>query len=533
MNDLILTEGARRALERSCELAQRLASPELTPSHLLCSLLDEESPAQEFLEKHGVDRTGVDAAGLTSEPSKEEDPALAALTAAVKDALGESAANEKPRESPELDAAIIFAQRLVARAGSYVEVSSLHLVAGLSQVDSPVADLLREKGVTVASLGFGNTRTRDEETAEPMEVEFQIEFEESQSERLDTFRILDAAANRAREGLRVVEDFVRFTLDDAHLSRQLKELRHQLSSVMKRLDTGGLIQSRDTRGDVGTAISTREEMSRTSLLDVAKAGLKRAQEAARTLEEFSKVIAKPVEPDQTPLPEQLARIRYGLYTLEKAVLTAVGSNRRLEDRSLYLLLSVEICQLDWKKVLRESIAGGVGIVQVREKSMPDQELLAHLRRVREITREADTLLIMNDRPDMAVLAGCDGVHVGQNELSVRDVRRIVGPGPLVGVSTHSIEQARQAALDGASYLGIGPVFPSQTKQFHEFAGLDFVREVSREVSLPAFPIGGIGAANLGQVLEAGASRVAVSGEICRADDPRVAAAGLAAKLANR
>ncbi|MBC8290135.1 MAG: thiamine phosphate synthase, partial [Planctomycetes bacterium] len=297
------------------------------------------------------------------------------------------------------------------------------------------------------------------------------------------------------------------------------------------LDADSLVQSRDTQGDVGTTISTPQEMSRDGLLDVARAGLKRAQEAARTLEEYSKVVARPV--DGAAAPGRFAQIRYGLYTLEKAILTAVSIGQRLEGRSLYLLLTRELCQLDWEIVLREAIAGGVGIVQIREKSMADGELLAHSRCVREITRESGTLLIMNDRPDLAVLADCDGVHVGQEELSVRDVRRIAGPDRLVGVSTHSIEQARQAVLDGASCLGIGPVFPSQTKQFEEFAGLDFVSQVADEISLPAFPIGGIDGENLDKVLAAGASRIAVSGAVCRSQNPRQAAADLCGKLARQ
>lgn len=532
MKDLILTEGSRRALERAVKLAVKLASPVVTATHLLCSLLDEESPAQEFLEASGVDRTAAHAAGLTSELPEEEDPIQVALMSAVRTAIGDSCEETPPPESPELDAALVFAQRVAARTGEYVEISSLHLLAGLAKVDSLVADLLRQHGVTEESLGLARGRGK-EAMATPMAVEFQIELDDAESDRVVTFRILDAAANRAREGLRVVEDFVRFTLDDARLSRQLKELRHQLSSVLASLDNDSLIQSRDTRGDVGTTISTRQEMSRASVLDVATAGLKRAQEAVRSLEEFSKVIAKPVEPDQLSLPEQLAQIRYGLYTLEKAVLTAVDSSGRFEGRSLYLLLTVELCRLDWETVLRESIAGGVGIVQVREKSMCDRDLLSHLRRVREVTRETGTLLIMNDRPDLAVLSQCDGVHVGQDELSVRDVRKIVGTDRLVGVSTHSIEQARQAVLDGASYLGVGPVFPSKTKDFEEFAGLDFVRQVCDETSLPAFPIGGIELGNLERVVDTGASRIAVSGAICRAEEPRAAAAGLAAILASQ
>ena len=107
---------------------------------------------------------------------------------------------------------------------------------------------------------------------------------------------------------------------------------------------------------------------------------------------------------------------------------------------------------------------------------------------------------MNDRPDLAVLAGADGVHVGQEELSVKDARRIVGPSALVGVSTHSIQQARAAVLDGANYIGVGPTFPSGTKTFAAFTGVELLQAVQAEIRLPAFAIGGVTAANLPQVL---------------------------------
>ncbi|MFO0202059.1 MAG: thiamine phosphate synthase, partial [Alphaproteobacteria bacterium] len=138
--------------------------------------------------------------------------------------------------------------------------------------------------------------------------------------------------------------------------------------------------------------------------------------------------------------------------------------------------------------------------------------------------ESGALFIMNDRPDLAVLAEADGVHVGQGDLTAQEARRIVGGDKLVGVSTHSIEQARQAVLDGADYIGVGPVFSSRTKEFDEFSGLEYVQQVASEITLPAFAIGGIGVTNLREVLSAGASRVAVSSEICAADDvERVAA----------
>src|SRR5262249_54162956 len=153
---------------------------------------------------------------------------------------------------------------------------------------------------------------------------------------------------------------------------------------------------------------------------------------------------------------------------------------------------------------------GVSVVQMREKKLPDRELIAWGRYVREWTADAGALFIMNDRPDIAVLTDADGVHVGQDELSVRDARRIVGPHRLIGVSTHTIEQARTAVLDGADYIGVGPVFPSTTKAFEEFAGLKLVREVATDLTLPAFAIGGITAQNIGEVVAAGSRRVAVS-----------------------
>ena len=140
------------------------------------------------------------------------------------------------------------------------------------------------------------------------------------------------------------------------------------------------------------------------------------------------------------------------------------------------------------------------------------------------------MFVMNDRPDLAVLADADGVHVGQEELSVKDARTIVGADRLVGVSTHSIEQARQAVLDGADYIGVGPVFPSGTKQFDRLAGLELVRAVAAEVRLPAFAIGGITADNLPLVREAGLGRVAVSGAVASAADPGAAARRLLALL---
>jgi thiamine-phosphate pyrophosphorylase len=129
---------------------------------------------------------------------------------------------------------------------------------------------------------------------------------------------------------------------------------------------------------------------------------------------------------------------------------------------------------------------------------------------------------MNDRPDLCVLSDADGVHVSQDELSVSDARRVVGPGRLVGVSTHNLQQARDAVFARANYIGCGPTFPSDTKAFHEFPGCDFLRQVANEIRLPAFAIGGITRERVPQVLAAGIHRVAVSAAITQSSNPAAA-----------
>ena len=320
-----------------------------------------------------------------------------------------------------------------------------------------------------------------------------------------------------------MEDYARFALDDPHLTRRLKECRHLLREALSALPADGLLRSRETEADVGTTISTQSEAVRQSPLDVAQAACKRVQEAVRSLEEFGKLWS-------TTAAAQMERLRYTIYTLEKALLLTDISSRALADRRLYLLATESACPHGLGPAVRGALAGGVGIVQLREKDLPERRLIELGRRVREWTREANALFIMNDRADLAVVTDADGVHVGQDELSVKEARRIVGPQRLVGVSTHTIEQARRAVLDGADYIGVGPVFPSSTKAFESLAGLEFVREVAAEISLPWFAIGGINADNVNLVVESGAKRIAVSSAILSAKDPEAAARELGSKV---
>jgi thiamine-phosphate pyrophosphorylase len=373
-------------------------------------------------------------------------------------------------------------------------------------------DSVQLEGILTASARQTHDQVAEHEAA-PQEPAPGASFlpQDTVSE-MDAARVLDANFNRAREASRVLEDYCRFALNDRFLTEQVKELRHELARLSQQLPASLQLAARETLRDVGTSVTASGEYERASPAQVAAVNLKRLQESLRSLEEFGKLFG----PD---IGRRAEALRYRTYTLEKAVVLGGRARERLAKAKLYVLLTGSQCvaALDW--TIEQAALGGTDIVQLREKSIPDGTLIARAREVREWTRKANVLFIVNDRPDIARLVEADGVHLGQEDLPVRDARRVVGPDSLIGVSTHSIEQVRKAILDGADYIGIGPVFPSKTKDFASYPGLDFVRAAAAETSLPAFALGGIGLENLGQVVAAGGQRVAVGAAIASADDP--------------
>jgi thiamine-phosphate pyrophosphorylase len=331
----------------------------------------------------------------------------------------------------------------------------------------------------------------------------------------DVLRIIDAALNRAGEGLRVVEDYVRFVLDEPFLAREAKRLRHELAEAASAIAAEDRHAARDTLADVGTQISTPAEVVRGSTWDVCVASLKRTQQSLRSLEEYGKLI-------DAGFAVHCEALRYRLYTLEKVIDIAALSRKQLEGVRLCVLVDACDSAADFERLVRELVDAGAGMIQLREKQFDDRELVARARQLRELTRGTQSLAIINDRADVAALVDADGVHLGQEDLSVKDARAIVGIRMLVGVSTHDLTQARAAVLDGANYLGAGPTFPSQTKAFDDFAGVDYLRTVAAETRLPTFAIGGISADNVADVLATGISRVAVGAGVTEARQPGVA-----------
>ncbi|MER5561592.1 thiamine phosphate synthase [Streptomyces sp. NPDC002506] len=211
------------------------------------------------------------------------------------------------------------------------------------------------------------------------------------------------------------------------------------------------------------------------------------------------------------------------------------AREQLADARLYLCTDARKRQGDLPAFLDAVLASGVDIVQLRDKGMEAAEELEHLAVLADACRRHGKLLAVNDRADVAHAIGADVLHLGQGDLPVPAARAILGEGALIGRSTHAEAEAAAAAVEpGVDYFCTGPCWPTPTKPGRHAPGLDLVRyTASLATDRPWFAIGGIDAANLDEVLDAGADRVVVVRAITEADDPAAAAADLAQRVRER
>jgi len=337
-------------------------------------------------------------------------------------------------------------------------------------------------------------------------------------------RLLDANFNRAREAIRLLEDAARFLLDDPALAEKAKDMRHRLTAAAMSLPVASrFCSARDTPGDVGTALTAPPEQHRPAPADVVDAAAGRLSEALRALEEYAKLF-------DAEAASRFEQLRYESYELHKRLALRLRPRTAVSRIRLYVLVTAELCRGDFLHVAESALAGGADCLQLREKDLPDAELLERARALVGLCRRYDALCIINDRPDIAFLAGADGVHLGQDDLPVPAARKIVGAGAIIGKSTHSLAQALEAAAEGPDYVAVGPMFASATKPQEHIAGLATLREVADRVRLPLVAIGGITPDSAGEVLAAGAQAVAVCQAVIGRTDPKSAAASLRAVL---
>ncbi|MCX6003958.1 MAG: thiamine phosphate synthase [Chloroflexi bacterium] len=339
----------------------------------------------------------------------------------------------------------------------------------------------------------------------------------SESSSPQTLRIIDASLNRAAEGLRFLEDSARFLLNDVTLTEQLKTMRHTLItsgwSFQKQL-----IQSRDSGGDVGASIDVEQGGKDLPLAIVANS--RRVQEALRTLEELAKLAgeALPVS------AEKFQQARFDLYTIEKNLIARLLR----QDKSKHIIGLYAVVDTDALKgrshldIARQVIFGGAGTVQLRDKTTEKRALLAVAQELQNLCVENGTLFIVNDYLDIALAAGADGLHIGQEDLPVSIARKLAPMDMLIGCSVFTAEQAQKAVADGADYVAVGAVFPTPSKDT-VVTGLEELLRVRQAVSVPLVAIGGLTLENIAEVKKAGADSVAVIGAILGADSPGTAA----------
>jgi thiamine-phosphate pyrophosphorylase len=354
----------------------------------------------------------------------------------------------------------------------------------------------------------------------------------------DFFCLIDANLNRVAEGLRVLEDYYRFAAVNQALAARCKAMRHRLRHEPARLapDLCALLPvRRKVESDPGRSV-TRQLQTEGAVTshhvccqDLLAANCKRIQEGLRTLEEASRCLR------QSDLALLFEDLRYEAYQLETCCLTFGTEKKSLAPshpplaqalQGLYGIVSpgrtggrspLEIANL--------LLSAGVTALQYRNKEASTATLLADGLQLATACRQAGALLIINDRIDVALACGADGVQLGQDDLPIETARSMAAacrPGSpfLIGISTHNPIQAQAAVEAGCDYIGVGPVFTSRTKIDSRTspAGLDFVRWAADHIPVPQVAIGGISLEVLPQVLAAGATCCAAIAAIQEADD---------------
>ncbi len=325
------------------------------------------------------------------------------------------------------------------------------------------------------------------------------------------YSAIDANLNRSLEGLRVCEDVMRFCLKNGRLGSRFKELRHRLAGEAGRFSPARLLYGRDVEADTLKFVDLDAEKKRGSLESLVTVNLHRAMEAVRSLEEFSKLALPGLKGN--PFQE----IRFALYALESEAVSAALRSSKCAGlmRALYAIAdSDQLKGGDWVKATKKMIRGGASVIQMRMKDRAMKNILARATELARICRKAGVLFIVNDYPEIALLAEADGVHLGANDLEVRDARKLLPPDKIIGLTLYSAESVPQALSQEPDYVAVGPVYDTiyragEGELALKGVGVDLLVRLKKQAGVPIVAIGGINADNAGAAISAGADSVAV------------------------
>ena len=332
------------------------------------------------------------------------------------------------------------------------------------------------------------------------------------------YRILDANLDRAREGLRIVEEWCRLGLNHQPLAEECKQIRQELA----QWHSWELRQARDTPGDVGTELSHPQEEVRESIEQLLQANLCRTQEALRVLEEYGKLY----QPQMSAACKQL---RYRVYNIESSLLNSYR-HQQLHNAYLYLVTSPAKQLLS---IVDEALQGGLTLVQYRAKELDDLTRLEQAQQLCQLCHQYGALFIVNDRVDLAIAVDADGVHLGQQDVPIAFAREMLGAQKIIGRSTTNKQELAKAISEGVDYAGVGPVYETPTKPGKAAAGFDYISYAAAKCPIPWFAIGGIDNSNIHEVRAAGGQRVAVVRAIMQAEEPKLVTRQLLTQLSGR
>jgi thiamine-phosphate pyrophosphorylase len=329
----------------------------------------------------------------------------------------------------------------------------------------------------------------------------------------ETLRIVDANLNRTGEGLRVLEEFARLSLNDGPLTRRLKELRHALLAVPPGTQAR-LIAARDAAGDVGRDMKAKRQAEARGLPDTIVANARRVQESLRVLEELARTAALPLGTDT------YKTARFSLYDIEKTLLARLSRREQAARLAgLYIIIDTAFLKgRDPATLATQALDGGASVIQLRAKGLDTRAFLATAEKIKAVCQPRGIPFIVNDSLEVALAVDADGLHVGREDLPVATARRLLPVDKLLGASVLTVDEAVRARSEGADYLGAGCAFPTITKSSAEVVGCGRLAEIKQAVDLPIVAIGGINKGNIAEVMRTGAAAAAVISAVLGAPD---------------
>ncbi len=335
----------------------------------------------------------------------------------------------------------------------------------------------------------------------------------------DVAQLIDANLDRAREGLRVIEDWSRFGLNNKAFVIILKDWRQQLGREHHEFYK----KARSTSTDRGAGLKHPAQSTRVHPKEIVAANFARVQEALRVLEEFTRI----THPELSRIS---ADIRYKVYDLEIDILKASNHKIRLKILNNCNLCLITRPHPQLLKTVSLALKAGVRMVQFRCKEGTDLENIRLAKDIASSCKSHNSLFIINDRIDIAIASNADGIHLGQEDIPIKIARELVGPEKIIGLSTHSVKQIESAEKEPCDYLGVGPIYKSHSKPNEKSIGTDFIKKVANQINIPWFAIGGINKVNISEINRLGARKIALINAIMSAEDPYTASKELLEKI---